>query len=94
MDAPEKLRAIDFLIEREKWIRAHIQDGCCRHCGSTIQFVQAFISVHDNRFVECVGNGQVVRVAVPYCSYCEDSVPKTAGCFHDDVSVSVRSTRN
>lgn len=93
MDAPEKIRAIDFLLEREKWIHDHLDNGCCRHCGSTIEFVQAFISVHDVRF-ECAGNGKVVRVALPYCPFCEDSVPKTTGCFHEELSMFVRSASN
>lgn len=88
MLTPKRARAIDFLLERERWIRGHIDNGCCRACGSAIEFVQAFMSIHDARFEGCVGPGQVVRVAIPFCSFCEDKAPDEQGCFHEESDTS------
>jgi hypothetical protein len=58
-----------------------IRTYACLLCGSTIEWIAAYMSIHDGRWSECVGGGEVQIVTIPHCPQCEPH-PNTQGCLH------------
>ena len=54
----------------------------CKTCGSTIQQVICYVSVHDARFSGCAGSGEVQQIPLPYCPKCEGEPKNTSTCVH------------
>ena len=68
-----------------KWIAAHCEDRdglqVCKKTGRPTEIIPAYLSIHDERFTDCVGWGRVLRLAVPFCPDCEPR-PADSGCLH------------
>lgn len=54
----------------------------CKSCERCIDVMSAYVSLHSVEFGnECVGQGRVWVVLVPYCATCEPT-PNMYGCLH------------
>lgn len=72
---------------RTKWIADNCRtDGefqVCVKCGSKVEIISAYMSVHDLRFGDlCAGSGRVMRLVIPFCPNCEPA-PNESGCLHE-----------
>lgn len=55
----------------------------CRSCGSVIQQITCYVSIHTSLFADqCAGFGEVKRFPLPYCPKCEGEPKTTSTCIH------------
>jgi hypothetical protein len=89
MKTPVKSSFIEFAQQRSEWIDLHCvtrgESQLCVKCGTRVEYIGAFLSVHDASFDSgCAGPGGVVRLVVPFCPQCEER-PALAGCIHEHI---------
>jgi hypothetical protein len=74
----------EFFDARLKFVQSCATQGeyvLCPKCSQPLEFVSAWLSIHDARFPECAGWGKVCRAVIPYCPRCEEK-PDDRGCLH------------
>lgn len=88
MQTPVKESLVEFLDARRDWLAKECttERGAARtvrhRCGALVHVVGAIISLHDKRYTWCLGDGETMELAVPYCGACEPT-PAIYGCVHD-----------
>lgn len=55
----------------------------CKKCGTRIEQVTCFISIHNKDWNGCVGSGKIEQVPLPYCPKCEGVPTRTSTCIHE-----------
>lgn len=88
MNAPEGKRPLAAIrADIHRWVEEHIENACCRTCSAIIQQTTLYVSVHLSVFGKaCAGHGEVIRLALPYCSTCEPEVARQTQrtCIHEE----------
>jgi hypothetical protein len=74
MKTPQRMPVDEFIPAIMQFYRDHADDP-------NLAFRVAYLSVHDERFLGCVGRGRVWKVAIPYSDGVEDE-PEESGCIH------------
>ena len=85
MQTPERISLSEFLKERQTFVDACEKQGeavLCSKCRTWVEYVGAFVSIHDARFERCSGYGRCIRMIIPYCPNCEPR-PSERGCLHE-----------
>jgi len=88
MEAPPKgmsAAAFNEFMKGEIESRYEQRDGqwVCKTCGGTVQQTTCYVSEHASEFGEThAGDGEVRRIALPYCPSCEGVPQNTSTCVH------------
>lgn len=91
MNTPEGKRPLAAIeADIKQWLAEHWNGAECNTCGAIIQQTTLYASVHEGAAMfggRCVGGGQVVNLALPYCNTCEPDVAGTMQrtCIHPEV---------
>ena len=89
MNAPQQCPANQFNRLVDDWLVAHATkitrvadagDYVCRTCGTRIEWVRTYMSIHVAGFT-CAGFGEVENPTIPCCRQCEPN-PVVTGCLH------------
>ncbi len=92
MNSPAGMRPISAIKDDiDTWIATNTHNATppgdvkCKKCNAIIQQTTLYASVHDSPFEGCVGSGDVMTLALPYCPTCEPNVPATTNrtCIHE-----------
>lgn len=79
------IREIQRKIHKEAFERYKPDDTggmICKKCNKEIQQETGYISIHLDCFDDCVGDGEVKNIAIPYCPECEGKPIRTSTCVH------------
>ena len=88
MEAPVKGLSPEDLVKKfEDHIKDHYEKvngvNVCKKCGTRVEQVTCYISVHSKMFSSCTGGGEVKQVPLPYCPKCEGVPKNTSTCMHE-----------
>ncbi len=93
MNAPEGKRPLAAIQDDiNQWVKENTTGAYrCRTCDEITQQTTLYATVHMFAAIfsdECVGDGEVVNLALPYCNTCEPEVARQVQrtCIHEEKS--------
>ncbi len=92
MKTPQRITVHEFAMQLSECVRRSttrpkliplwsFHHLACHLCNAKLSTATAHISIHDARFPNCVGDGQVFMTEIIFCYRCEPP-PEPYGCLH------------